>query len=70
MEVGTQKESQGKIKQPLWYTIVFYTCFFQGLIAMVAGAFTANVEFSTLANGSFLVDMIVTIVAWRQVYGQ
>jgi hypothetical protein len=70
METNTQKASRGEIKQPLWYTIVFYTCFFLGLIIMVAGAFTANARFSTLANSSFLVGMIVTIVAWRQVHGQ
>ena len=70
METGRQKESPGKIKQPLWYTIVFFTCFFLGLIAMVAGAFTANARFPTLTNGSFLVGMVVTIVVWRRVQAQ
>ena len=67
METNIQKESQVKIKLPLWYKIVFFTCFFLRLLAMVAGAFTANARFSTLAAGSFLVGMNVTIVAWRQV---
>jgi hypothetical protein len=70
METNTPKASRGEIKQPLWYTIVFYTCFFLGLIAMVAGAFTANARFSTLANGSFLIGMIITIVVWRQIQAQ
>jgi hypothetical protein len=67
METERQKGTQGKIKRPLWYTIVFFTCFFLGLMAMVAEAFTANARFSTLATGSFLVGMIVTIAVWRQV---
>ncbi len=37
---------------------------------MVAGAFTANARFSTLANGSFLLGMMVTFVVWRQAQAQ
>lgn len=67
METVRQNKSQGGVKPPVWYTIVFYTCFFLGLIAMVAEAFTANPGFATLATGSFLIGMIATIAARRQV---
>lgn len=67
MDTRTQKEVQSKIKQPLWSKTVFFTCFFLGVVAIIAGFLTTNnTRLFALATGCFLVGVIFLIAGRRQ----